>query len=51
MMKLLLYLILIIFFYKTLSKLISLPKMRGNKNKNQSSKGVKYKDAEFEEID
>lgn len=48
-MKLLLYFILIIVFYRTLSKLISLPRM--NNKQGKSNKGVKYKDAEFEEID
>jgi len=49
MIKLLLYFIFIIFFYRTLSKIINLPRSTTKQPKN--SKGESYKDAEFEEID
>ena len=46
-MQTILYIILFIFLYRTIMRLISNPKIRETKN----NKGIKYQDAEFKEID
>ena len=51
MIKFILYLFLIMFFYRALSRLIALPNKEKNNNENKNKRGVKYQDAEFKEID
>ena len=50
-MKILLYLVLIIFFYRVLTRLISLSSPKENLNQSKNRQGIKYQDAEFKEID
>ena len=50
MIKILVYLIVIIFFYRVLNKLVSLPK-KNNSKYSENKRGIKYQDAEYKEID
>ena len=49
--KIIIYLLFILLFYRTISRFFSLTNKSSSKKTNKSGKQISYKDADFEEVD
>ena len=49
--KVIIYLLFILFVYRSLSRIFSIPKKSTNTKRNNSGKQIDYKDVDFEEVD
>ena len=50
-LKVIIYILFILFVYRSLSRFFSIPKTSSSKKRNKSGKQIDYKDVDFEEVD